>query len=243
MGFGHGKQAKLYVGGWNLSAYLTKVGSAGKSDVAEVAPLGTTDKLFLNGMVEGSMTGDGYYVDGPNEVASVMGSAFSAGTVFLSHLPQGDAVGFMCKCMEATTASFNIDTDTSDVGKVTFEATSRVGLDKGVILANLTSRAASGTTTEVMDVPVASNSGADGYLHIINRGTSLTNMKIQHSQDNSTYADLILFADATGHRQVQRVSSLIAQPNGLVNKYLKFSWTQTGTTQFFVSVARLNALH
>jgi hypothetical protein len=244
--FKHGKAAKLYVNGYDLSRYMTKVGSAGKADVAEVSPLGTDDKEFLNGLVEGTMTGDGFYDDTVSAVAGVMGSAFAADTTILSHLPQGDSVGGPQKSMAAAVATFNIDTDTGDAGKITFEASSKTGAKGGVILRALaTSVGTSGTSTPVNDVAAATNGSADGYLHVTDKsGAGNLVVKVQHSSDNISYIDLMTFATVTAKHQSERKSSTVLVPSGLVNKWLRVTFTlNTGTAKFFVALSRLVTPH
>lgn len=245
MGFKHGKSAKCYVNGWDISGYLTKVGSAGKADVAEVSPLGTLDKQFLNGMVEGSMSGDGFFTSEPHQAASVMGSAFEADTTLLTHLPQGDSLGAFGRSMDAAVATFNVDTDTGDAGKITFEASSKVGIQGGVILQPLTQKSSpSGAGTPVNDVTAATNKSADGYLHVVQSTGGNLVVTIQHSSDNISYVDLIVFGTKTQAHVSERKSSTVLVASGLVNKWLKVNYTlSAGTATFFVMLSRLSELH
>ena len=96
MPFAHGKTAKCYVNGFDISAYLTKVGSADKADVAEASVLGMTDKIYLSGQAEGSISGDGIYSEpsvGAGDGGAVMGSAFLVDPVILTLMQQGDGLG------------------------------------------------------------------------------------------------------------------------------------------------------
>ena len=118
----HGKNAKLYfrTGATmrDLSSYLTKGGIARKADVAEVSPLGTNDKQFLNGMREGTLALDGYFdptVDG--WLAGEFGGTAEA----FRYFPQGSATGRVYYSGSAILTSYNVDTDTGDVGKITGE--------------------------------------------------------------------------------------------------------------------------
>ncbi len=122
MAFMHGKNAKFYfrTGATmrDLSPYLTKAGIARKADVAEVSPLGTNDKQFLNGMREGTMAIDGYY---DPTVDSWLAPEFGGTAEAFKYFPQGSASGKRYYSGSAILTTYNVDTDTGDAGKITGE--------------------------------------------------------------------------------------------------------------------------
>ena len=248
MPFKHGKAAKLYANGWDLSAYLTKVGTVGKADVAEVSVLGTTDKSYLNGMMEGNLSADGFYSDGPNEVASVFGSAFSgtAPTCLFTHLPQGDTFGGVARGMPGAMSDFTIDSDTGGAGAVTIAATSTLGLRTGRILHPLGQESAPGNGTALDNGATlgATAAGLDSYLHVTQSSGGTLVVKVQHSTNNTDWTDLVTHTAVTASHKSEELSSLVAVPAGTVNRYLRTLWTlSAGTATFFHSIARLSTKH
>lgn len=115
-------------------------------------------------------------------------------------------------------------------------------VDEGVIVAPLAAHAgATGDTTATpLDSGAASADGGVAYLELpavtLGGYTSVT-VKLRHSADNVTYADLAAFTAATD-RTAQRV-----EVPGTVNRYLAVSWSATGSgsnpaVTFMVGFAR-----
>lgn len=104
--------------------------------------------------------------------------------------------------------------------------------------------AASGNTqaTSVDDNGASSANGGCGYAQVVTLTlggyTDLT-LKVRHSADNVTFADLITFAAVTASPAAEAKTV-----SGAVNRYLASSWAFTGagagqSSYFFVGFARL----
>lgn len=108
-------------------------------------------------------------------------------------------------------------------------------VDQGVILKALAAITASADGTAV-DNSASSASGGAGHLQVT-AFSGFTNIvvKVQHSADNSVWADLITFTTVTSAPASQR-----STVSGTVNRYLRYSVTVTGTgsATFLVGFAR-----
>ena len=250
MPFTHGKAAKLYVNGYDISNWLTKAGTADKADVAEASVLGTTDKAYLNGMNEGSLSGDGFWDDTnttPGAGGGVMGSAFLVDPVIFTYMPQGEGFGKVATGMVASNTDFSVDTDTGNVGAFSFAATSKIGFDSGDVLHPLQSEAATATGTALDSGFVGGTvQGLDSYLQVtFKSATGALVVKCQHSPDNVTWTDLCVHTSIPpgGSHSVEQVSSLVALPSGAVFRYVRSSWTLTGQATFSHIATRLYRPH
>lgn len=103
-----------------------------------------------------------------------------------------------------------------------------------VVTEALTDEGAGASVT--LERLVSSASGGRGNLHI----TAITGtwtIKIQHSVDNSVWADLITFTQATAAGGAVSESLAVT---GTVNRYLQITWTEdvAGSITFAVTFAR-----
>jgi hypothetical protein len=108
-------------------------------------------------------------------------------------------------------------------------------LDEGVILAAHGPQTVDWTGTAV-DNGASSANGGVGYL-LVSAFSGLTGaiVTIQHSPDNSTWADLVTFTNVTAAPAKQRI-----EVGGTVNRYLRANGDVTGTGSLtpFVGFAR-----
>jgi hypothetical protein len=106
-------------------------------------------------------------------------------------------------------------------------------VDVGVALRDLTAASATGNGSSV-DNAASSANGAVGVLHVTaNSSDGATTVKIQHSTDNSTWADLLTFAVVgAGTKTAERVAV-----TGTVNRYVRATWTLAGSASVTLAVA------
>jgi len=106
--------------------------------------------------------------------------------------------------------------------------------DDAVILHALGAETATGSATAV-DQAASTAAGGAGYLQITaSSGTSPTvDVKIRDSADNSTFADLITFTQATGRTAERKTVA------GTINRYVQATWTHGGTSPSFTMLVGL----
>ena len=107
--------------------------------------------------------------------------------------------------------------------------------DQGVSLADLEEVVAGANGSTHTDAAGTTNGGI-ATLHVTACTGTLT-VKIQHSTNNSTWSDLATFTAATAATSER----IIVAPATTVNRYLRASWTLTGSgaaATFTTSFAR-----
>jgi hypothetical protein len=112
------------------------------------------------------------------------------------------------------------------------------GIDWGVFIDASQTVSASGNQTGSHDNSASTSNGAVANLHVTaNTLNAAITFKVQHSADNSTFADLITFsATSTGVEEGQRVAV-----TGTVNRYLRTAYTTSaasGSATFVIALAR-----
>lgn len=234
--FTHGKDAKFLANGYDLSTYFSSVSQAGSAETAEVTTLGNSSKAYIAGLKDSTFSVEGYYdasAGGSDEVvAGVLGTE-TVWTVVMGP----DALG--SRGYGAKTIGTSVETGAEIGGAVTIsaEAQATTGPDAVVVLHPLASRTGNGNGTQV-DNGAATTNGAAGYLHVTAKsGTISLVVKVQHSSDGSTWADLITFSTVTAANASERVTA-----TGTVNRYLRALWTLSGSSPnatFHLSAARL----
>lgn len=100
--------------------------------------------------------------------------------------------------------------------------------DDGLIIAHLVSRGAAGdTTANRVDNGAQSSGGGAGYLQVTGLtlgGYTGLSVKIRHSPDGSTWADLITFTNVSAVGAERRMTAV--DPIG---RYLSVSWSWAGS--------------
>jgi hypothetical protein len=115
--------------------------------------------------------------------------------------------------------------------------------EEGVILHPHATETAAGDTTGASSVDngASTAAGGAGYLQVsdfVKGGYTNLSVKVRHSADDTTYADLLTFTAVTAAPTAERKTV-----SGTVNRHLASSWTLTGTGSnpsmtFFVGFAR-----
>lgn len=239
----HGKEAAQYSEGVDLSTYLKEVGTSGEKDLADSTGLQTDDRTFVKGMGNGSMSLQGMYsaqadVADPLEIADVLSAALTSesATIF-THLPTGDADGSYANCIEGKCSSRPVSSPIGDLVSVNAEISSDVGVERCVVLHAKATESSDDNSTGV-DETASSTSGASAYLQVFSVGSSGTlTVKVQHSSDDSVYADLLTFTAQTDGENAER---LTVASGTTINQYVRVLWTLgTGTASFWLGWKRV----
>jgi hypothetical protein len=153
MSFGHGKNTKVYVDQYDLTAYFNAASTQSTVSVAETTTFGKNSKTYIVGISDGKASLQGYYDKGPTGVegvAPVMRAAFggSAGQV-LTVGREGDAIGKVADILLAKQTQYEIAATLSDAVKVNCDLQADGGIDSGVFLHPLSAETAGGNSTSV----------------------------------------------------------------------------------------------
>lgn len=227
MAASHGSKARTYVGGRDLSAYLTQASQEVEVDTADVTAFTASVKSYLSGLPDASYSAEGIW-DAAGTVGSdaVIQSRWQADSTVFTHYPAGDAIGASGYGASNVFAKYSVDSPVDDANRIKLDAKASGGFGRTISLQPLTAGlTGGGTATSTYDGGAASANGGAGYLHVteLNGGTAV--VKIQHSTNDSTYSDLVTFSNVTA------AGSALAVPvTGTVNRYLRATWAVTGGT-------------
>lgn len=233
--FVHGRNTAVLIDQFDFSGWFREVTSSAEVEVAETTAFdaGTKPhKSYITGFSDGTLSLSGMF-DGTadaidEEINARLGQE---DTVLFSVAPKGFAVGNRAFLAQGRMTSYEVTSPVSDIVGVTMEAQADLGLRGAYALHNITTaETATGNATSVDETASSTNGGA-AHLHVITAtGTtpSLT-VKLQHSTDNSVWADLLTFTAATAVTKER----LAVSAGTTINRYVRAQWTISGTTPSF----------
>ena len=230
MAFVHGKNGRLLLDDMALSGYLKGWEHSTEREMADVTIEGDGGHKFIPGLDSGSLSLDGVFdntaaATGQDATLNTALGASSASVITAA--PEGFALGKRVIPISARESNYANSSPVGDA--VTFAASwmSEGEVDVGVALHDLTAETATGNGSSV-DNTVSSANGGVANLHVTvaSAADSLT-VKVQHSPDNSVWADLITFTAATT-TTAERLSVA-----GTVDRYTRATRTISGTDPSF----------
>lgn len=246
--FIHGKNTAVYVDEFDLTSYFTDVSITQENDVAETTAFGDTNKKYLLGLRNGSLSMSGMWsadTDGSDEeLQALLGNAT---TPILTVREGSAAIGSGAVIAQANETNYAISSPVADVHTVTadFECTPNqvsnltfaiaggVQLTAGASIAH----GALGNLSSVDNSASSANGGA-ATLHIpTNTVNGNTTIKVQHSANDSTWADLISFTVVGASTKTSELKAV----SGTVNRYLRATASTAGSSgsiTFMVAFAR-----
>ena len=226
MGFLHGKSSMVLFGGVNLSGFLNQMSTSNMVETAETTTFGNDAKTYIVGLKDGSMSlsgmFDGALLASDATLSAVIGNSAN-NVVTFAPSPVFGAVAFSAEAIET---SYEVSSPVSDVVAANAEVQADGGIDRCLLLAALSAVTTTSTGTSI-DNTASTSSGGVGYLHVTaNDRTAGSVFKVQHSADNSTFADLITFTTvATSTTQAEKI-----EVAGTVNRYVRASFAPGGST-------------
>jgi hypothetical protein len=224
MAFSHGSKAKVLLNGYDVSNFVKSASFSGSLDTAETSVMGNTSKQFVTGLLDGSMSLDGYFDGATGAIDEIMNSATSVTTDGIMYFPQGYAtLGLPVFGFDANTSSYEVSTDVGDAATWSAQFSSNVGTERGLLHHIFQAEVAGGNTTGIDYGAVSTLNGGAIYMQASAAATLA--LKLQDSADNSAWADVSGAAFTTvSARSYQRVAF-----TGTVRRYTRFLWTGTGT--------------
>lgn len=234
----HGKDGRVYANGYDLSAYLRSASVTREGDTAEVTTFSNNGaKSYIAGLANGMLTAAGLFDPaanvGSNDIlrnalgGDASGNADNVWIVW----PQGDTRGNAGLAMLATGTKYAVNTPVNDVVDVQAEATSSVGVDNVTSLLALSSKTGTGAETSVDNAASSANGGAAYVLATTGTAFTSATVKVQHSSDNVTFADLCSFS-ITAENTAARATF-----TGTVNRYVRANITAFSGTNLTLNVA------
>jgi hypothetical protein len=226
--FIHSKAAAVLVNEFDLTTYFNEASVEGERAMHDTTCFGANSPTAQPGLRSALARLSGLYdqaalVGSDTVLAPLVGASV---VPIVSVAPQGfSAVGNRVYLLQAHEDKYSIGVKVGDmvVNSASFKAND--GFDAGVVLHNLTADGGSAGNSTSVDNAAATANGGVAFLHytaFTGGGANLT-IKVQHSTNNSTWADLVTFGVvATGIFSAQR--SVVAAAT-TVNRYLRASWS------------------
>jgi len=248
--FVHGKNSKVYLDEFDMSAYLNSTDVTHTQDTAETTAYGATARAFMPSQASGTLSFGGLYdaVTGAgssdNEFEAILGSTT---TPLLTVAIDGGTIGNRAVIARANETSYTLASPVADINSVTadfqcsadpannvdFGVASGVQLTTGASIAH----GSLGNLASVDNSASSANGGA-AVLHVpTNTVDGATTIKVQHSADDAVWADLVTFTAVSA----STITSQISAVTGTVNQYLRVTASTAGSSgaiTFMVSFAR-----
>ena len=226
--FRHGKNTRIYVDQYDFSGYFNTASATSNVDTAETSAFGDSAKTYIVGHTDGTVSLGGMF-EGTASTGtdqyfeSVLGASTKQKVIIAN---EGHSLGGRIVALESDTTSYEVSSPIGDVVQASVEFQASEGVGHGVLVSNGNAVSATGTGTGV-DNAVATTNGGVGFLSVpVNTRNGDITVKIQHSADNSTFADLVTFTTVTG----STLTSERIEVTGTVNRYLRVSYTVAGST-------------
>lgn len=227
--FVHGKNVAVNLGANNLTPYFNSMSQNRTVGTAETTAFGSADRTYVVGMKEGTVSLEGMFDGTASAVdeilAGLMGSATGS---TLSVLHGGTTVGRTCVMLVPNETSYEVSSPVDEIVATSAEFQANNEIESGVVLAgNLVVSTTS--TGSAVDNAASTTNGGVAHLHVVaNTRNGTTVAKVQHSADNSTWADLVTFATISTATQTSERS--VVSTGTTVNRYLRALVTPAGST-------------
>lgn len=227
MGFIHGKNTGVLVGGGNLSAFFNEASASQDVETAETTAFGSSAKTYIIGLKDGTMSVSGMFDGAQGSVDEQIEAALGVDAASVATIaPEGLAIGRASYSCAARKTSYEVSSPVGDVVATGLSIQADGGIDRGVLLGANTAVSTTGTGAAQDNTNTSSNGGV-GFLHVTaNTRDGATDFKVQHSADNVSWVDLVTFASVSAtSTTAQRVAV-----TGTVNRYVRASHAPGGSS-------------
>lgn len=226
MAFKHGKDTKVFLNSTEISSFLNSADATRTADVAESTTFGKSAKTYISGSKDGTISLAGFYdATSDGVIAPNLGTSDQELVIGLDGLDALDNTAFG----KGNFTNYGISSPVGDIVAFSADFQSDEGIFNGSVLENATVTATGSGTAR--DNTTSTINGGGAFIIVTSAsGTAPTiDAKITHSADDSTYADLVTFTQATTATSEVKVVA----KGTTVNRYLKVEYTLTGTSPSF----------
>lgn len=214
----HGKTTRVFINGRHLSSEFDSFDLAISADAADGSHFDATSKEYHGGQTASTLTLGGLFSDSAASADEILSAAVGDGTIWCI-LPAGDAAGRAGYGVVGHNTGHQVMATKDDMARVSASCQGDVA-ERILSLISLTTVTSSGNGAS-QDAGASSSAGGSAYLHAT-AVTGTVAVKVQHSADNNTWADLGAFADVTAIGG-QRIAF-----SGTVNRYTRIAYTLDG---------------
>lgn len=236
--FRHGKKTAVLLNGTDMSPFLNEATTTQEIETAETTTFSDEDKTYIVGLADGTISTSGMFDDSANASDAVLTGLIGQEDNTFTVLPEGNTAGDRAVLANGQLTSYEVSSPVADVVAISAEVQADGGLLQGVSLAGgVNTGSASATTTEVDNGGSTANGGLFNLHVTSNTRDGAATIKVQHSSDNATYADLVTFTNVSASATAgESITS-----TGTVNRYLRTLSTlagSSGSVTYHVAAAR-----
>jgi hypothetical protein len=244
--FRHGKNSVILFDKYDLSQYFTTVTTQAMAQTVETTTFGSAYKTYAVGQEDATISLEGLWsgvLDTTGSDAILWAALGSATKKIITVASEGNITGRRAIMLNTDETNYDVKTAVADMVKITATAQAsgtNSSYDSGVLLVGNTVVNAQGSYTGV-DNTIASTNGGVAHLHVTaNTRNGAATIKVQHSANNSTWVDLVVFTNTSSATLTsERIE--VAQGTA-VNRYVRANVTSfagsTGTATITVGFAR-----
>lgn len=226
MAFVHGKSGAVLVNDALVSADITSWTVTHERETSDVTGVGNDGFKGLPGLMEGKMELEGLFNSTADRLQNVIDTTVGVDNdLLVSVWPEGATIGAPALFAACDTESYEVESSVKDAVTLNFEGAAHGMVDFGVVLFNNAAVTAD-TNHASVDNLAATTNGAAAILHVtsVSASDSIV-VKVQHSTDNSVWADLITFTSAAAQtKELKEVAF-----GTTVNRYVRATSDVTGT--------------
>jgi len=232
MAFRHGKNTKVLVNSSDLSSFFNDTSVNSSIETAETTAYGTPGgaKTYVTGLNDGTVSLSGMFDGDAGSVDEILTGILDtdADVNFTIAPDNGMTLGSRCYVGQSIQTKYDLSSPVADVVTASADFQCDGGIGRGVVLGPL-SEVSTTSVQGSVDNTSSSTNGGTAMLHVpANTRNGTVIVKIQHSTDDVTFADLVTFATvAIATTTSERV---IVASGTTVNRYLRVSYTVAGSS-------------
>ncbi len=234
-----GKQITILSNGYNLACALQQFEPTGEAEVQDATVLCSSYKEFEQGFKNGTVNATGVWKHDPTtlaEIHNVMSAAFEdAVDIVLTSSLELIAHGGTAMLMDVFSKKYGINQPLGQLITVSLELQSNNAISFGHWLFNALVEAGTANGASV-DNGASSSRGGLFHAHLHNDTATDVTVRLQHSIDNSVWADLAVIVTEPDAEERLGRSATIAK-GVTINRYTRVQVTVAGGDTTIVSAA------
>jgi hypothetical protein len=239
MAFIHGKSAGIVHGVYDLTSYLNDASVSQNVETAETTAFGAAAKTYITGLRDATISASGMFDGAADAIDEVLTASIGSDTLAPMIVAQSGLTGAeRAYILQSKTTSYDVSSPVGDVVSVSFDSQADGGVDDAVLLTNLAAITATGNGTGRDNTTSTTNGGMAQVNVTANTLDNTLVFKVQHSADNSTWADLATFTTVPATTTTSE--RVLVASGTTVNRYLRANYTTSGTGSitFIMAFAR-----
>lgn len=221
-----------------LAAYLKSASPNTSVAMLDATTLADASLVYTPGLKQTAFSLSGLFdsTTGAGTLLEQITGSFGSSTAVATTIsPAGFSAGNPAWLLPALTVDYQLSSAVADLVPFTLNLGAGAPAGLGNCLTDLAALTTSGNGSS-QDNGAATSNGAVAHLHItaVSGTTPSMTMLVQHSTNNSTWTTLGTFSVASA------VGSQTLQISGTVNRYLRASYTITGTNPSFTTLVAIS---